>query len=229
MVVLLFLLAGSAFGLSAQTKAESINTGYFITFGRYPSDGEFKYWNGQPQQSISQYVENHKQYLSGNIDEKKGTIQRAFMDAFGWGPSSQELTSWSQQNKTYVELLNYNINTWLRPYPDKKATVIKQSYYKVFNRLPSEQELKYWAGQPQTYSFVQLVAFHTSWKIRNNQQSSGIGLIMPNLNANNISTSALSPQAAASVVAAGGLNLIAPGGGNVVAAGGLNLVSPRGN
>ncbi|RYD86790.1 MAG: hypothetical protein EOP50_21835 [Sphingobacteriales bacterium] len=122
--------------------------------------------------------------------------------------------------------MNYHINQWLNVYSDRKAHVIRQSYYKVFNRTANADELRYWMAQP-TCSFVQLVAMHTTWK-QQNQRTSRMGRIAPNIRDNGVSTASLSSGAAAGVVSAGGMNLISPNGGQVVSAGGLNVIAPGG-
>lgn len=212
----------------AQTKDEIINGSYFVAFGRYANSGELNYWRQNVSgKNIQQMVNNHRDYISSSQNEREQTIRRSYMDAFGWQPSTDELRYWSGQNKTYGELMTNHIKNWLNVYPDKKEQVIRQSYYKAFSRNASADEIKYWMSQP-TYSFAQLVANHTTWKIKNQSRSSTTP-IAPNLNTNGISTSAeLSPQAVAGVVAAGGGNVIAPGGGNVIAAGGGNVVAAGG-
>jgi hypothetical protein len=211
----------------AQSKDEIINLSYFIAFGRYANSGEMNYWRQNlGGKNISQMVANHRQYMNSNPVEKEKAIRNAYMDAFGWQPSADEIRYWSGQNKTYAELMKNHIDNWLNVYPDKKEHVIRQSYYKVFNRNATPDEVKYWKKQP-TYSFVQLVATHTTWK-QNNQRSSTVTGIRPNLKTNDVSTASISQQAVAQVVAAGGANVVAAGGGNVVAAGGGNVISAGG-
>jgi hypothetical protein len=211
----------------SQSKDEIINSSYFVAFGRYANSGELNYWRQNVgSRSIPQMVNNHKDYIKSNQNEREQTVRRSYMDAFGWQPSSDELRYWSSQNKTYAELMSNHIKNWLNVYPDKKEAVVRQSYYKVFGRNATTAEVKYWKGM-QTYSYVQLVAMHTTWK-QNNQSSSSVTNIKPNLNTNGISTSTLSPQAISGVVAAGGGNVVAAGGGNVVAAGGANAVAAGG-
>ncbi|TCJ12652.1 hypothetical protein EPD60_15415 [Flaviaesturariibacter flavus] len=220
----LFLMPATA---QAQSRDEIIHASYFVAFGRYANAGELAYWRQNlGNRNIQQMVDNHKTYLRSTQSEREETVKRSFMDAFGWNPSSQELRQWSGQNKTYAEMMSYHINNWLNVYPDRKAHVIKQSYYKVFGRTANADELRYWMAQP-TCSFAQLVAMHTTWKLQN-QGSSKMGQIKPNMRENGISTAALSSGAMAGVVAAGGMNIIAPNGGQVVAAGGMNVVAPGG-
>lgn len=224
LVLALIVFACSA---TAQTKDEVIHGSYFVAFGRFANVRELAYWRQNVgNRTIQQMVANHKDYIKTNQYDREQTIKRSYMDAFGWQPSSDELKYWSGQNKTYAELITNHINNWLNLYPDKKELVIKQSYYKVFGRNATTDEIKYWKAQP-TYSFVQLVAMHTTWKLKN-QSSSVVTSIKPNLSGNGISTAGLSPQAISGVVAAGGMNVVAPGGANVVAAGGMNVIAPGG-
>ncbi|RYY50037.1 MAG: hypothetical protein EOO06_05180 [Chitinophagaceae bacterium] len=218
--ILLFCLNSSF--VSAQSKDEIINGSYLVSFGRFANSSELSYWRQNVgSKNVQQMVANHKDYLRSNSAEREQAIRRSYMDAFGWQPSADELKYWSGQNKTYAELLQNHVQNWLNVYPDKKSHVIKQSYYKVFGRTANADELKYWMGQA-TCSYAQYVAIHSTWKL-NNQKSSSLTRVNPNLKNNNgISTSSFSPTIGAQVVAAGGLNVIAPGGGNVVAAGGLN-------
>lgn len=226
-LISLFMLSCLSSSVVAQTKDEIINGSYFVAFGRYPNSAELNYWRQHVGNStIQQMVNNHRQYIQTNQYEREQTIRRSYMDAFGWQPSADEIRYWSGQNKTYGELMTNHINNWLNVYPDKKELVIKQSYYKVFGRSATAAELKYWMGQP-TYSFVQLVAMHTTWKQKNQSNSSVIS-IKPNINTNGISTAGLSPQAISGVIAAGGGNVIAAGGGNVIAAGGGNVIAAGG-
>ena len=226
LLLTIFSLSFSS-AIIAQTKDEIINVSYFIAFGRYSNSGEISYWRQNlGSRNISQMVENHRQYMNSNPVEKEKAIKNSYMDAFGWQPSADELRYWSGQNKTYAELLKNHTDNWLNVYPDKKAHVIKQSYLKVFNRYPNADELKYWNGQA-TVPFIQLVAMHTTWKQKNQTKSSSTS-IKPNIKTKDVSTAAISPQAAAQAVAAGGGNVVAAGGGNVVAGGGGNVVSPGG-
>jgi hypothetical protein len=212
---------------SAQTKDEVINSSYFVAFGRFATSAELSYWRQNVGNStIPQMVNNHRNYIKSNQYEREQTVKRSYMDAFGWQPSADELRYWSGQNRTYGELMTNHINNWLNVYRDKKELVIKQSYYKVFGRTATAAELKYWMGQP-TYSFVQLVAMHTTWK-QQNQTSSTVTNIKPNLNTNGISTAGLSQQAASGVITAGGANVITAGGGNVITAGGANVITAGG-
>lgn len=222
-----FTFSFLSFSVAAQSKDEIINGSYFVAFGRYASSSELNYWRQNVgSNTIQQMVNNHRSFIKANQYEREQSIKRSYMDAFGWQPSADELRYWSGQNKTYGELMSNHINNWLNVYPDKKQLVIKQSYYKVFNRSCNAAELKYWMGQT-AYSFVQLVAMHTTWK-QQNQTSSTLTQVSPNIRSNGISTAGLSPQAISGVVAAGGMNVIAPGGGNVVAAGGMNVIAPGG-
>lgn len=224
-LILALILTGLANYCFAQSKSETVNTAYFLTFGRFATPAENDYWT-KGNTSFSQLVANNKAYLKTNTAERQSTVNRAFMDSFGWGPSGQEVTYFSNQGSCYADIVSYNMNSTLRPAPDKRQTVIKQSYYKVFNRLPSAGELNYWMSQP-VYSFVQLVAFHSSWKSRNSQTSSVTG-IQPGLNTNGIMTAGLSSGSISNLVASGGGNLVASGGGNLVASGGGNLVASGG-
>ncbi len=222
-----FMLSIFESSVAAQTKDEIIHGSYFVAFGRTANSGELNYWRQNVRnQTISQMVSNHKNYIRSNQYEREQTVKRSYMDAFGWQPSNDELRYWSGQNKTYGELMNNHINNWLNIYPDKKKHVIKQSYYKVFGRAANADELQYWMSQP-TYSFVQLVATHSTWKQKNQSRSSVTG-VKPNLNTNGISTAGLSPQAISGIIAAGGGNVVAPGGGNIIAAGGGNVISAGG-
>lgn len=225
-LVLFALLAGSL-SAAAQSKKEIIHASYFVAFGRYASSGEVNYWmQNIGSWDIQQMVNNHREYLKGNQYEREEAVKRSYQDAFGWGPSADELRYWAGQNKTYAELMTNHISNWLNVYRDKKEHVVRQSYYKVFGRTATADELRYWMGQP-TCSYVQLVAMHTTWK-QQNQSKSTVTRVKPNINSNGISTSSLSPQAISGVVAAGGMNVVSPGGGNVVAAGGMNVVAPGG-
>lgn len=211
----------------AQTKDEIINVSYFIAFGRYASSGEINYWRQNlGSRNISQMVENHRQYMNSNPVEKEKAVRNSYMDAFGWQPSADELRYWSGQNKTYAELMKNHVDNWLNVYQDRKEHVIKQSYLKVFNRYPNTDELRYWKGQA-TVPFIQLVAMHTTWKQQNQTRSSSTS-IKPNIKTNDVSTAAISPQAAAQAVAAGGGNVVSAGSANVVAGGGGNVVAAGG-
>lgn len=224
---LLLLMLGSL-NLSssfAQSKDEIVNGSYFIVFGRFANQGELNYWKNAGNYSIAQLVEQHKVYLSRDRNEKTATINRAYMDAFGWNANSNDINYWGQQNKTYSEILSSNLNT-LRNNNKSRTTVIQQSYYRSFNKLPDAAQLQYWLNQP-VCSFAQLVAYHSTWKNQGSNTSS-VTRIQGSLNQNGISTYSFSPQAIASVVAAGGANVVAAGGGNVVAAGGANVVAAGG-
>lgn len=220
------LLTASA-STNAQSSDEIIKGSYFVAFGRFPNSGEVNYWRSNlGGRSMQQMVGLHRDFIKSNQNEREQTVRRSYMDAFGWQPSSDELRYWSGQNKTYGELMSNHVNNWLNIYPDKKEHVIKQSYYKVFGRTASPSEITYWMGQ-RTTTFVQLVAMHTTWKMKNQNNSKMTG-VNPGINNGTISTAQFSAQAAAQVVAAGGGNVIAAGGGNVIAAGGGNAVSAGG-
>jgi len=226
-LIAIFSFSFFSTSVAAQSKDEVINGSYFVAFGRYATSGELNYWRQYVGNStVQQMVERHRDFIKTNQYEREQTIKRSYQDAFGWQPSADEVKFWAGQHRTYAELISNHINNWLNVYPDKKEHVIRQSYYRVFNRNATADEVKYWMKQ-QTYSFVQLVAMHTTWK-QQNQKSSTITGIRPNLNTNGISTAGLSPQAVSAVIAAGGGNVIAAGGGNVIAAGGGNVISAGG-
>jgi hypothetical protein len=226
LLLTIFSLSFSS-SIIAQTKDEIINVSYFIAFGRYANSGEINYWRQNiGSRTMAQMVENHRQYMNSNPVEKEKAVRNSYMDAFGWQPSADELRYWTGQNKTYAELMKNHVDNWLNVYPDRKEHVIKQSYLKVFNRYPSADELRYWKVQA-TVPFIQLVAMHTTWKQQNQTKSSSIS-IKPNIKTRDVSTAAISPQAAAQAVAAGGANVVSAGGGNVVSAGGGNVVSAGG-
>ncbi len=211
----------------AQNKDEVINGSYFIAFGRYANSGEMSYWKQNVgSKTIPQMVDNHKNYLRSDKNEREATIRRSYQDAFGWAASADEVKYWGGQNKTYAELMTNHINNWLNVYPDKKQQVINQSYYKVFGRAASADEIKYWMSQA-TSSYVQLVAMHTTWKNKNQPKSTSTA-IAPNINSNGVSTATFSAGAAAGIIAAGAGNVIAPGGGNIVAGGAGNVVASGG-
>ena len=225
-LISIFILMISTLSLKAQTKDEVIKGSYFVAFGRYPNSGELNYWRQNVgNRSIKEMVILHKDFIRANQYEREQTIKRSYLDAFGWQPSSDEVKYWSGQYRTYGDLVSNHINNWLNVYKDKKEQVIRQSYHKVFNRNATTAEVKYWMGQP-TYSFVQLVAMHTTWK-QQNQTTSKMTNVAPYLNRNGISTDKLSSSAISGVIAAGGLNLVAPGT-NVISAGGGNVVSAGG-
>lgn len=224
-IMLLMLTSLNLTKSFAQSKDEIVNGSYFIVFGRFANQGELNYWKNAGNYSIAQLVQQHKNYLSRDRDEKTATINRAYMDAFGWNANSNDINYWSQQNKPYSEILASNMNT-LRNNRQSRTTVIQQSYYRSFNKLPDAAQLQYWLNQP-VYSFAQLVAYHTTWK-NQGRNTSSVTSIQGNLNQNGISTFKFSPQAIASVVAAGGGNVVAAGGANVVAAGGANVVAAGG-
>ena len=226
-ISIIFFLSFCSLQLCAQTPAEVIKASYFVAFGRYPTSSEANYWrNNVGNKTIAQMVDLHRSYIKSNQGEREQTVRRSYQDAFGWQPSADELRYWSGQFKTYAQLMTNHVQNWLGVYPDKKSLVIRQSYYKVFGRTASAEELKYWMAQP-TYSFVQLVGIHTTWKMKQ-QQNSRMTPMAGNINGNGISTASLSPQAISGVVSAGGANVIAPGGANVIAAGGANVVAAGG-
>jgi hypothetical protein len=163
-LALLALLLSSPVLTLAQTKAGKIQAAYLCAFGRGADGGEINYWTGQPDQSVSQYVNLHRNFIRQSAGEREAVIRRSYQDAFGRPANDGEVKHWSQYNQTYAEMLNNHLN-YIRDNGGVKDEVIRASYRQSFGREPQTGELTFWRQHTHTYN--QLVAMHETWKQTN--------------------------------------------------------------
>lgn len=224
------LLPLQNFAQSSQEKKEKIQASYMLAFGRQPDNGELNYWLSQPDKSVSQHLQNHRQYASSERSFKKSLIIKSYKDALGRTPSENEIKYWIDGTDLYIDLAQKHVQ-YLSTASAEYEAVIKRSYQFVLNRQPSSAEISYWKSQG-TFSYMILVGCHEQWKKANGQaqKTSGSNTIAPSPSlvvipvSNKIAneTKAAINMNSGNVIAAGSGNVVAAGSGNVVAAGGLN-------
>lgn len=145
----------------AQDKLEKINLSYWYVFGRFPSQAELNYWNGQSDQSLSWYISNHQSYLQSDNQSIVNAVKISYKDAFGRQPSQGEIDFWSKQKRTYASLMDNHVLYLLSNLSENKAT-INRAYQTVFGRQASSDELNQWTRGNCSYAL--LVACLQSYK-----------------------------------------------------------------
>lgn len=231
LIAVLLVTMVSVTAQSQDVKTERITVAYMIAMGRKPNTGELNYWKGQGNLTVSQLVENHRQYLAGDKASKRTMIIKAFKNSYGRNPTESEISTNMNQNMTYAEWMNNHL-AWLKKSSSDYVNVIKNSYKTVFGREPNSGELNFWKSQP-VMSHMILAACHEDWKRKNpnaakTSGSNTVGSSSSYLEFAKVGSqvaneaSGLIGPAAGNVIAPGSGNVIAPGGGNVVAAGGMN-------
>lgn len=211
-IVVLFslaLLLASPLLTLARSKAGRIQAAYLCAFGRPANQAEFNYWNGQPEQTVSGYVNGHRAFIRQSQTEREAVIRRSYLDGMGRRANDGEVKYWGGFNQTYGEMLTSHIN-YLRANQGEKDKVIQASYLKVLGRGPQAGELTFW--RQQTHTYLQLVAMHETWKRRYpNQPNTGRKLMFFGSIASFVQAIITSAQTVAEIVAAGGGNLLAQG------------------
>ena len=139
--------------LFGQSKAEKISISYWYVFGRFPSQAEMNYWNGQADQSINYYITSHHNYLKADNVSATDAVKIAYKDAFGRQPSQGELDFWVKQKRTYADLMNEHVKYLLIDANEKKATVTR-AYQTVLGRQPGSEELVQWTKGNFSYLII---------------------------------------------------------------------------
>lgn len=224
--ILVLLTVSAVVPSFAQTEQEQrIQSSYILAFNRKASTDEVNYWKTQGNLNMSQLLARHKDYIKNNAGIWEGILRVSYTDAFGRTIESGEYQFHKQYPRTYFEMMNSHMD-YLTKNPSLYDAVIINSYKRAFNRQPNNDELTYWKGQTKC-SFIWLFRAHNQFaetQRRSNMASmKGVSFVV-------VSPSILKEvrTAAASMVAAGGGNLIGNDGSTMVAAGGGNLVGNDG-
>ena len=220
------------FQSSTSLRARRVQLSYYLTFGRFASADEIRYWTGRSDArnwDVQTYVNTHVAFFlssQGGI-EKESTIFRATQTAWG----EKNIFRTTSQGTVYMRYHAQHGRTW-RTFVDLvnllteemdrdkkfKESVVKQSYADVAI-TPKGTDIWGWVnGIGSKKPYAQMVAEHLIWKAgqqgkRISLSSSPSGLVAEAFRVGN-----------AKMVAAGGGNMVAAGGGNLVAAGGGNAV-----
>lgn len=220
------------FQSSTSLRAQRVQMSYYLTFGRFASADELRYWTGRSDArnwDVPTYVNTHVAFFlsaQGNV-EKEATILRATQTAWGQKnlyratPQGTVYARYHTQHgrtwRTFVDLVNLLTEEMDR---DKtfKESVVRQSYADVAI-APKDSDVWGWVnGIGSKKPYAQMVAEHLIWKAgqqgkRISLSSTPGGAVAEAFRVSN-----------AKMVAAGGGNMVAAGGGNMVAAGGGNAV-----
>ncbi len=224
MICLVFL--SISFSTFAQTEQEQkIQSSYILAFNRKASTDEVNYWKTQGNLSASQLLARHKDYIKNNPAIFDGILNVSYTDAFGRAITDDERKYHKQYPRTYLEMVNSHME-YLNNNPSLYDGVITQSYNMALGRKPSGDELKYWKAQTKC-SYIWLFRAHLQWAAtqRRSNVASMSGVASVRVTPGVLQEVKL---AAASMVAAGGGNLIGNDGSTMVAAGGGNLVGNDG-
>jgi hypothetical protein len=152
--ILLLLFTILFFSITeAQEKQEKINLSYWYVFGRFPSQAELNYWNGQADQSLNWYITNHQNYLKNDNQSIIDAVKISYKDAFGRQPSQGEIDFWSKQKRTYASLMDNHVLYLISDPAENKAT-INRAYQTVFSRQASPDELNQWARGNCSYALL---------------------------------------------------------------------------
>lgn len=224
--ICMLFLCTSFSTLLAQTEQEQrIQSSYLLAFDKKASTAEVNYWKTQGNLSVSQLLTRHKEYIANNPDIFVGILNRSYTDAFGRPITDDERNYHKKYPRTYLEMINSHMD-YLNRNPSLYDEVIIQSYKSVFNKRPSNDELNYWKGQTKC-SYIWLFRAHLQFAAsqRRSNKASLSGVASVSVTPGILKEVKL---AAASMVAAGGGNLIGNDGSTMVAAGGGNLVGNDG-
>lgn len=137
----------------AQSKAEKINLSYWYVFGRFPSNGEMNFWNGQAEQSLSSYISTHHNFLKADNTSAVEAVRISYKDAFGRIPSQGEIDFWSKQKRTYADLMNNHV-LYLKSDANENKATINRAYQSVYRRQASSNELNQWTRGNCSYALL---------------------------------------------------------------------------
>jgi hypothetical protein len=152
----IILLLSACFVVSisfAQSKVEKINLSYWYVFGRFPSNGEMNFWNGQAEQSLSSYITTHHNFLKADNNSAVEAVRISYKDAFGRSPSQGEIDFWSKQKRTYADLMNNHVLYLLSDANENRAT-INRAYQAVLGRQASADEMNQWTRGNCSYALL---------------------------------------------------------------------------
>ncbi len=225
-VIICFVFLCTSFSTFAQTEQEQrIQSSYILAFNRKASTGEVNYWTTQGSLTVSQLLARHKDYIKNNPGIYDGIMNVSYTDAFGRPITDDERKYHKQYPRTYLEMMNSHMD-YLTKNPSLYDAVIIESYKMALGRKPSNDESNYWKGQTKC-SYIWLFRAHIQWAAtqRRSNVASMSGVVKVSVTPGILQEVKL---AAASLVAAGGGNLIGNDGSTLVAAGGGNLVGNDG-
>jgi hypothetical protein len=205
-------------------QEQRIQSSYIMAFNRNATKGEVDYWKTQGNLDMTKLLARHKDYIKRNPGLWEGILNVSYTDAFGRAITDGERNFHKQYPRTYFEMVTSHMD-YLTKNPSVYDGVITNSYVRAFGRNPSNEELKYWRAQTKC-AFIWLFRAHIEWnatKRANVASTSGVNKVF-------VSPALLTEVklARASLVAAGGGNLIGNDGSTMVAAGGGNLVGNDG-
>lgn len=160
-LMILFFSTLMISGSIAQDKQEKINLSYWYVFGRFPSQAEMNYWNGQAEQALSWYITNHQNYLRSDNQSSVDAVKISYRDAFGRQPNQGEIDFWNKQKRSYASLMDNHV-LYLISDPAENRATINRAYQKVFGRQASTDEMNQWTKGNCSYAL--LVACLQSYK-----------------------------------------------------------------
>jgi hypothetical protein len=134
---------------SAQSDEKLIKQSYQLAFGADPSAENLKSWLDQGARpfNVEQLIEQHKTYLSQNINEQRKVIVRAFSYCYGTAPSNEVEsylnTSKRQSGMVYRQVAS-ELKQWLATHDDNQRAVIIKSYQDALGINPTEGNIASW-------------------------------------------------------------------------------------
>ena len=138
-------------------KTQRIVAAYLLAFGQQPRADEIKYWQGQPQNSVSQILELHKTFIKNN-GYKREAIINSYKDGLGKMPTEAEISFYSSWNSTYTDLMKNHI-AWLTQNSAEYEKMIKSSFVFALRRQPTSTELTVWKNNFQKYSYASMTGY----------------------------------------------------------------------
>ncbi|MDQ6757129.1 MAG: hypothetical protein M3004_09350 [Bacteroidota bacterium] len=234
-IVLLFLVGiFCSFAINSFAQQDQrIHAAFMLAFGRDATQTEVNYWLGKGNLSIAQIIEFHRQGLKQYPDLHRETIIKSYKDAMGRIPKEDEIKFYMPNTATYAELVATHIN-WLQTNNLEYEKVFRLAYATVFHRVPTNTEVAYWKNLG-VFPYYLLLGYHEDYKRKNQNESGSAGRVnligVPSVIAILLSP-AIAAEAkiiggnASAVISTNGTGGISHDGGSIVAAGAVNLVAP---
>jgi hypothetical protein len=216
-------------------KAQRANMSYVLSFGRFATPDEIRYWNGRSDAnnwSVEQFVNTHAAWLTTpGADKAPSEVEKTIIAAVyaAQGPAGDYSKIFQKHRsglgrtwRTYIDLTKILTQEMDKDKPLKDKAV--RAAYREAGLGFTEQDVWGWVnGFGNGKSYIQIVAEHHAYKL-------GKSGLKPQYasRADAVMSEALRIPGA-SMVAAGGGNILVSLGGNLVAAGGGNVIAIGGN
>jgi hypothetical protein len=139
----------------AAERKSVIRLSYKRSFGREPSSEDSDYWTGEFLKGSSalgytELMNSERQYLqnTGNVNERRQTINRAYGVALGRFPTTGDINYWldrmTKEGSNFTDIVKAAINYGWGDKPENELELretIKRAYVAAGNKNPSTQDI----------------------------------------------------------------------------------------